>query len=57
MNIFGPPNIEKLRKNRNVKKLIKALDYEQPPAIRAGAAKALGELNDSPAHCESDHCF
>ena len=43
MGIFGPPNIEKLEKNLNTYKLIKALKYYDP-FIKRRAIEALGRL-------------
>jgi HEAT repeat protein len=44
MQLFGPPNVEKLKTNSDVRGLIKALSYKKEAFVRAGAAKALGEL-------------
>jgi HEAT repeat protein len=44
MPIFGPPNIEKLKKRQNVPGLIKALDYVKNDSVREQAVEALGEL-------------
>lgn len=50
MNIFGPPDVEKLKAKNDIKGLIKALqynkkeDYGEAASIRIDAAKALGEL-------------
>jgi HEAT repeat protein len=52
MPLFGPPNIEKLRKRRNIKALIKVLEYDglslfsfsEPHGLRDAAAKALVEI-------------
>lgn len=50
MPLFGgPPNIEKLKKKRNVQALIKALGYTQDWTIRSQAALALGEIGDPQA--------
>ncbi len=43
--LFGPPNIEKLKQQRDVNRLVKALSHKDP-RIRRIAAKALGELCD-----------
>jgi hypothetical protein len=45
--LFGPPNVEKLKAKRDVKKLIKALNYEKNASVRQAAAEALGEINDA----------
>lgn len=47
MPLFGP-SIEKLKKNRNVKELIKILDHKDPIA-RASAAQALGIIGEPEA--------
>ena len=44
MGIFGPPDITKLQSKKNVKRLIKALNYKKDAIIRIRAAKALGEM-------------
>lgn len=49
MPLFGPPNIEKLKAKRDVKGLIKALDYKEDLIIRSGAVVALGEIGDARA--------
>jgi len=51
MALFGPPNIEKMAAGKNVKGLIKALDYNrgnlsENNAVRLAAVCALGELKD-----------
>lgn len=46
MPLFGPPNIEKLKAKRNIKNLIKALDYADSPQIQRDAALALCEIAD-----------
>ena len=47
MNIFGPPNIEKLKNKGNINKLIRALGYKDNHGVRTNAAKALGELENN----------
>jgi HEAT repeat protein len=49
MALFGPPNIEKLAARRNVKSLIKALNYEKSVDIRREAARALGKIGEAQA--------
>jgi HEAT repeat protein len=49
MGLFGPPDVEKMKANRDVHGLIKALAYEKDYHIRADAALALGELKDANA--------
>lgn len=49
MGFFGPPNVEKLKETRNVKKLIKLLDYDKDKKIRRKAFQALGEIDVSEA--------
>ncbi|MHA1280458.1 MAG: HEAT repeat domain-containing protein [Candidatus Helarchaeota archaeon] len=46
MPLFGPPNIEKLKAKRNVKGLIKALDYEKDWKVRRDAVLALKHIGD-----------
>lgn len=46
MSLFGPPNIEKLLKKGDVKRLIRALGYEKDVKVRQAAAKALGQFSD-----------
>ncbi len=46
MGLFGQPNIEKLKAKKNVKGLIKALQYKNKGKVRRQAADALGELGD-----------
>lgn len=52
MGIFNkfskPPNIEKMKKNRDVKGLIKALKHKDL-SVRAAAACVLGEIGDARA--------
>ena len=43
MSIFGPPNIDKLRKKKNINGLIKALDHKYP-RIYSGAESALVDI-------------
>lgn len=51
MNLFGPPDVEKMKARRDVNGLIKALGYQKGDSwnaknIRHYAAHALGELGD-----------
>jgi HEAT repeat protein len=46
---FGQPDIENLKAQKDIKGLIKALDYKKEASIRAGAALALGEIKDPTA--------
>ena len=39
-----PPDVEKLRKKRSVRGLIRALGYEQDAKVRRAAAEALGSI-------------
>ena len=48
MGFFGAPNIEKLKAEKNVKKLIEALSHKDSD-IRRRAAEALGEIKDAGA--------
>jgi tetratricopeptide (TPR) repeat protein len=45
MRLFGPPNVEQLKANGDVKGLIKALSYKKDAAIRQAAAQALIETD------------
>jgi HEAT repeat protein len=45
-NLFGPPNLDKLRAKRDVSGLVKALDYKKDKFIPAWAANTLGEIGD-----------
>ena len=45
MPLFGPPNVEKLKSNRDVNGLIKALS-DKKNEIRFSAAEALGDMGD-----------
>lgn len=47
--LFGPPDIEKLKANRDVQGLIKALGYEKDATVRVEAVRALGKIRDSRA--------
>ncbi len=46
---FAQPNIEKLKEKRDVKGLIKALNYKEDYYVRIEAAKTLGEIGDKRA--------
>jgi len=48
MGIFGPPNIEKLKTEKNVQSLIKVLRYKDKH-IRLKALQVLGEIGDNRA--------
>ena len=45
MRLFGPPNVEQLKANGDVKGLIKASSYKKDAAIRQAAAQALIEMD------------
>ncbi len=47
MPLFGPPNVEKMKAKKDIKGLIKALDYEKDLFVRLAAAEALGEIGDA----------
>lgn len=49
MSLFGPPDIEKLEKKRDVNALIRALGHQKDDAVRMQAARALGRIEDSEA--------
>ena len=48
MGLFGPPNIEKLKKKKDIKGLIKALRFKDNH-IRKKAAESLSEIGDKKA--------
>jgi hypothetical protein len=48
MPLFGPPNVEKLKKRRDVEGLIQALEYKDEN-VRRAAADALGEIGGAEA--------
>ena len=47
--LFGPPNVEKLKSKKDVKGLIKALQYGEDWQIRKDAAEAIGDIGDAKA--------
>jgi HEAT repeat protein len=49
MSPSGSPDVQKLKGKRDVDGLLKALEYEKVPNVRAAAALALGELRDTRA--------
>lgn len=49
MNIFGPPDVQKMETKNDVEGLIKALDYQKDLHVRANAASALGRIGDARA--------
>jgi len=46
MGLFGPPDIQKLKEERNINKLINALLYKKLDVVIKDAAEALGEIGD-----------
>jgi HEAT repeat protein len=44
--MFGAPNVERLKRRRDVRKLVKALHYQPDELVRREAALALGEVGD-----------
>lgn len=46
MNLFGPPNIQKMEKEQDYQGLVKALNYKQVN-VRAEAANALGTAGEA----------
>jgi len=46
MGLFGPPDVDKLKRERDVSGLISALGYKKDYWVRAGAAGSLGFLRD-----------
>ena len=47
MDLFGPPDVGKLKAKHDVKGLIKALCYRKDANVRQAAAGALGEIGDA----------
>jgi len=47
--LFGPPNVEKLKKNGDIEGLAKALKYKKDSYIRQKAAEALGKIAEKSA--------
>jgi HEAT repeat protein len=47
MPLFGPPNIEKLTSEKDLKQLCKALFYKKDASIRRWAADALKDIGDA----------
>lgn len=47
--LFGPPNVEKLKAEEDVKGLMSALGYQKDWRARRKAARALGKLGDTQA--------
>jgi HEAT repeat protein len=47
MELFGPPDVKKLKEKRDVNGLVRALGYRQDWAVRRDAAEALGEVGDA----------
>ena len=47
MSLFGPPNIENMKRKRDIKGLIKALSYKKDGNIANSAEKALIEIKPS----------
>ena len=46
--LFGPPDVKKLTKRRNIEKLLKILKHDKSPQIRGEAAIALGKIGKTP---------
>ena len=44
MPLFGPPKIDRMLSKKDVRGLLKAMDYQKDAAVRERAAVALGEL-------------
>jgi hypothetical protein len=44
--LFGPPDVEKMKAKRDVKGLIKTLNYKSDPQVRRDAARLMGEIKD-----------
>jgi HEAT repeat protein len=51
MPLFGPPNVEKLKTQRDVMGLVKALSYSKNQEVQrqAAAAESLGKIGDGRA--------
>ena len=47
MSLFGPPNIQKLKSNKNIDGLLKALNYKKFYEIRLLAIESLLDINDT----------
>lgn len=47
MPLFGPPNVDKMKAKKDIKGLIKALDYPKDPSVCAAASQALVDLRGS----------
>jgi hypothetical protein len=54
MSIFGPPNVEKMEANRDIKGLIKALGYKKDPNLRKAAILALVNIGKAAKGSDSD---
>jgi hypothetical protein len=54
MPIFGPPNVEKMEANRDIKGLIKALGYKKDPNVRKAATLALVKIGKAAKGSDSD---
>ena len=52
MTIFGPPNIERLRRKGRVKALVRATNFRDAK-IRVAAVGALGEMSGDPRAIEA----
>jgi HEAT repeat protein len=49
MPLFGPPDVDELEAERDVKGLIKALGHEKDRDVREGAVWALSMIGDTRA--------
>lgn len=49
MGIFGPPNIQRMKKHGNVRGLIKVMQNERDSRVVSQALQALGEIGDEQA--------
>ena len=47
--LFGPPNVDKFKANRDAPGLRKALEYQNHWRVRRDAAEALGQIGDGSA--------
>jgi len=49
MGLFGPPNIEKMKAQKDITGLIRALGYKKDNNVRVSSVRALGEIGDAQA--------
>jgi|GEM_PF-6959036 len=49
LGLFGSPDIEKLKSQKDIQRLLKILENNKDHSLRINAIKALGELQDKEA--------